>query len=101
MTVLSQLILWFFLKKRINFVKITKKGIVRHIKPNLILFLPVIAVSLYKIMDKIMLGVMTNVNEVGYYENAEKIVNIPMTLISALGTVMLPRISNIVSKRRR
>jgi hypothetical protein len=34
--------------------------------------LPVIAVSIYKTMDKVMLGVMSNINEVGFYENAEK-----------------------------
>ena len=33
----------------------------------------------------------------GYYENAEKIINIPITIITALGTVMLPRLSNMVS----
>jgi O-antigen/teichoic acid export membrane protein len=49
-------------------------------------------------MDKIMLGLLTEVTEVGYYENAEKIINIPLTLITALGTVMLPRISNMVAK---
>ena len=98
MTCLSQLILWGFLRKKISFVKITIKDIKQHIKPNLILFIPVIAISLYKIMDKIMLGSITSVTEVGYYENAEKIINIPMTLITALGTVMLPRMSNIVAR---
>ena len=98
MTCLSQLILWGFLRRKICFVKITFNDIKQHIKPNLILFIPVIAISLYKIMDKIMLGSLTNVAEVGYYENAEKIINIPMTLITALGTVMLPRMSNIVAK---
>ena len=98
MTCLSQLILWGFLRRKICFVKITFNDIKQHIKPNLILFIPVIAISLYKIMDKIMLGSLTNVTEVGYYENAEKIINIPMTLITALGTVMLPRMSNIVAK---
>ena len=44
-----------------------------------------------------MLGALSNVTEVGYYENAEKIVHIPLTLITALGTVMLPRMSNIIS----
>lgn len=97
MTCLSQLILWSFLRKKINFVKISFKDIKQHIKPNLILFIPVIAVSLYKMMDKIMLGSLTNVVEVGFYENAEKIINIPMTLITALGTVMLPRMSNIIA----
>lgn len=97
MTCLSQLILWGFLRKKINFVKISFSDIKQHIKPNLILFIPVIAVSLYKMMDKIMLGSLTSVTEVGFYENAEKIINIPMTLITALGTVMLPRMSNIIA----
>ena len=98
MTCLSQIILWSFLRKKVSFVKIKFSSIKEHIKPNLVLFIPVIAVSLYKIMDKIMLGSLSNVREVGLYENAEKIINIPMTLITALGTVMLPRISNILAK---
>ena len=98
MTVLSQLILWNSVRKKISFVKISLKDIIKHIKPNLVLFIPVIAVSLYKMIDKVMLGMMTNVNEVGFFENAEKITNIPMTLITALGTVMLPRMSNILAK---
>ena len=97
MTFFSQLFLWAFLKGKIQFVKINIKDILKHIKPNLILFIPVIAISLYKIMDKIMLGGISNVLEVGFYENAEKIIQIPMTLITALGTVMLPRMSNIIS----
>lgn len=99
-TCFSQGMLWGILWKRITFVKITWDDVKKHIKPNLVLFFPVIAISLYKIMDKIMLGNISGVVEVGYYENAEKIVNIPLTFISALGTVMLPRISNILSKRK-
>ena len=101
MTLLSQIALWGFLKNKICFVKITLKDITKHIKPNLILFIPVIATSLYKLMDKIMLGGMSSVVEVGYYENAEKIINIPTAIITALGTVMLPRISNIMSKGKK
>ena len=94
---ISQCCLFPFLKKVIMPVKITFKDVVKHIKPNLILFIPAISVSVYKVMDKIMLGSMTDMTTVGYYENAEKIVNIPITIITALGTVMLPRISNLVS----
>ena len=101
MTCLSQLVLWFFLKKKIRFIKINKNDILSHIKPNLMLFIPVIAVSLYKIMDKIMLGSMTNIVEVGFYENAEKIINMPMTLIGTLGTVMLPRMCNIIVTEKK
>lgn len=95
---LSQLVLIPFLIKEINLVKISKKDIIVHLKPCFTLFIPVIAISLYKIMDKIMIGAMSTMVEVGIYEQAEKIINIPLSLIAALGNVMLPRISNLVSK---
>lgn len=98
MTVLSQLLLWGFVKKKVGFTKVNFQDIIKHIRPNLILFIPVIAISIYKMMDKIMLGVITDVSEVGFYENAEKIINIPLAFITPLGTVMLPRISNLVAK---
>ncbi len=97
-TLLSQLLLWPFLLKKTKKVKISLNDIITHIKPCIILFVPVIAVSLYKMMDKIMLGSLSNILEVGYFENAEKILNVPLAIVTALGTVMLPRISNIVSK---
>lgn len=97
-TLISQLLLIPFLYKEVQFTKVTFKNVSKHIKPCLVLFLPVIAVSLYRVMDKIMLGKITGVTEVGYYEQAEKIINIPMGIVTALGIVMLPRISNLVYK---
>lgn len=94
---ISQLVLWTFIKKYTKFVKIKIKDVTKHIKQCIILFIPIIAVSLYKIMDKIMLGNITNMEQVGLYENAEKIINIPMGLITALATVMLPKVSNLVA----
>lgn len=46
-------------------------------------------------MDKIMLGSMSSISQVGFYENSEKIINIPIGVITALGTVMLPKMSNL------
>lgn len=95
---LSQAILWPFIIKEIGYTKPGKEGIRRHIKPNLILFLPVLSVSLYTIMDKLMLGVMSSKDEVGYYAYAERIIQIPLSFITALGTVMLPRASNLANR---
>lgn len=97
-TLISQVALWPYLKKFVDLKKIKWKDVKKHYKPNIILFIPVIAVSLYKIMDKIMLGYISNMSEVGYYENAEKIINMVESLIVAIGTVMLPRMSNIFSR---
>ena len=48
-------------------------------------------------MDKVMLGLLSNMIEVGYYENANKLTTIPTMAITSLGTVMLPRISNLIA----
>lgn len=97
---ISNIFLFSFIKKYINLVKITHKDIIKHFKPNLILFLPVIATSIYKIMDKIMLGRLSSITELGYYENAEKITQVPVAIITALGTVMMPRVSNMLSNQQ-
>mgnify|MGYP002520742280 CR=1 FL=1 len=101
MTFLSQLILWpFILKKVYKPSVIHLSNIKLHFKKCIVLFIPVIAVSLYKIMDKVMLGTIVNVTELGYYEQAEKIISVPGAVITALGTVMLPRITNLVSNKQ-
>ena len=92
---ISQLVLWRFIRRYIKFTKVTIDSIKKQFKPVLVLFIPVIAISIYKIMDKIMIGSMSSVIQVGFFENSEKIINIPLGLITALGTVMLPRISNL------
>ena len=97
----NQAVLWPFLLRKISITKPTRTGIKKHLAPLLLLFIPVIAVSLYKIMDKIMLGALSNVDNVGLYEYAEKINSIPLVIISALGTVMLPKISSIIEDKDR
>lgn len=94
---ISQIIIWPFINRYINFKKPKLKEIIKHIKPNLILFIPVLAVSLYKIMDKIMIGALSDMIQGGYYSNAEKIISLPTIIISSLGTVMLPRMSNLIA----
>lgn len=71
-------------------------GLHPHIKPIIVLFIPVLAFSIYHVMDKTMLGAFGSITELGYFENAEKITNLPSAVITALGTVMLPRMSFIM-----
>lgn len=96
-TLVGQLVVWPFLKEKIEFVKPTFQEVMAHFKPNLILFVPSIAISVFQVMDKIMLGVFAPMDEVGFYEYAEKIISVPKSLITALGTAMLPRMSNLIA----
>ena len=96
-TVLSQLLLFPYLAKRIKWYRPSLNEVLYHVKPNLILFIPIVAISLYKVMDKVMLGKLTSFDEVGFYEYSEKVIAIPIACVNALGTVMLPRMSNLIS----
>lgn len=92
-TLISQIYLWIHLKKYVNFIKVSSKEIFKHFTKCLILFVPVIAYSIYRVMDKTMIGSFSGTAELGYYENAEKIIAIPVSLITAFGTVMMPHMS--------
>lgn len=95
---LSQLTLWRYLPRYVERCKVGIRGILRHFCAELSLFVPVIAVSLYKMMDKLMLKEMSTYVQVGFYESADRIIGIPLGVITALGTVMLPRMSHLASK---
>ncbi|MEH7526721.1 polysaccharide biosynthesis C-terminal domain-containing protein, partial [Bacillus sp. JJ1503] len=99
-TFLSQSAVWVLVKKHVSFVKPSLKEIKKHIKPNLVLFVPVIAYSIYKVMDKIMIGSMVGMSQLGLYENAGKLISIPLGILIAVGTVMLPRMSNLVANNK-
>jgi O-antigen/teichoic acid export membrane protein len=47
-------------------------------------------------MDKIMIGMLSSESELGYYHNSDNIIGIPIALVTALGTIMLPRISHML-----
>lgn len=94
---ISQIVLWPKLKNRVSFIKPKFDDIKQHIIPNLLLFIPVIAISIYTTMDKIMLGWLSDYLEAGFYESAYKLTIIPTMVVSSLGTVMLPRMSSLIN----
>ena len=98
-TLLSQLYLVAILHKYINFYPLNiPKSIKLHFTKCLVLFIPVIAYSIYRVMDKTMIGGIISTTELGYYENAEKIINIPIGILTAIGTVMIRFMSKQVKK---
>ena len=68
-----------------------------HLKPIIMLFLPQIAISLYVTLDRTMLGALASTKDVGIYDQALKLVNILLTLVTSLGSVMLPRVAGLLS----
>lgn len=97
---LTSIVLWPYLRREITFIKPNFVNVIKHIKPNLIMFVPVIAISVYKFMDKIMLGNFS-ITEAGYYETTEKILTVVLGLVTAFGTVMLPRMSFLAANESK
>lgn len=94
--IVSAVVLWPQIYRYVSF-KFTKfSAAFSHFSSNFLLFIPVIAVSIYTVMDKIMLGQMSDMQNLGFYDNIQKIMTVPTGLVTALGTVMLPRISNLL-----
>lgn len=90
-------LVWPFVRRYVDPVRPTWAQMVRHLKPNLLLFIPVIATSLYTLLDKVMLGLMAGYTETGLFDYAEKISKVPMAMITALGAVVLPKMTEVIA----
>lgn len=78
----------------IRFIKPTKFGlrdIKQHFKPLFVLFIAVVASTLYTVFDKTLLGLLSTKENVAYYEYSYKIINIPKMIIGVIFTVLFPR----------
>ncbi len=95
-TLIGNISLWWYLPKYINKEKFKNLNILRHLKPTIGLFIPQVAVQIYTVLDKVMIGaIIPDKTITGYYEQAQKIIKLLLTIITSLGTVMIPRIANI------
>lgn len=88
------------LRGRVKVVRVPWREALRHLKPCAILSISVIAVSVYRQMDKVMIGALADMAQTGLYENAEKIILCLAGFISAIGTVMLPKVSHMTAQGR-
>ena len=100
-TFFSCLIFCFCLQHKIIKIEFKKLNLKKHIKGTCEFFVPLIATQIYSQLDKIMLGAITNnVIENGYYEQARKIVNILILIITSINSVMYSRISVLYAKNK-
>lgn len=101
-SLLSSVSLWIYLPKILVKVSLDTLSLKGHLKQTLIYFVPTIATSIYTVLDKTMIGVITqNANENGYYEQATKIINILKSItFTALNSVLGARIAYLFSEKK-
>lgn len=99
-TLLGNILLWSYIK---SFV-ISPRGLTltfnKHILGSLKLFVPQISMQVYLVLNKTMLGSIDGVKSAGLYENSDKIIKISLTVITAIVTVMMPRMANTFAKNK-
>jgi O-antigen/teichoic acid export membrane protein len=98
---LSNFTMWFKFRKYIKFNFQTRYKFFKEIKPIILLFIPLLALSIYHIMDKTMLGMLSDYDNVGFYYNADKVINIPIGIITGISTVLFPRSVVTLKKSRK
>ncbi len=98
---LVQLILWAFLPRYID-IRLSLRFLAnRHWKSMVLLFFPVLARYLYITMDKIMIGRMVGITEVGYYENVQSITTTLVHVLTALGDVIMPQMTLYFGQKKK
>lgn len=99
---ISNLLAYSQLRKYVEKPCLDFSNLKNDIKGALTLFLPSVATTIYTQCDKVMIELLTGAtNEVAFYDYSEKIVTIPLTFITVLSTVMMPRIANEYKKGHR
>lgn len=93
--IVSIVLLWTGITKYIQKIKLSELKIFKNLKMCIILFIPQIFINIYTVCDKIMLGNLSNnIEEVGFYENSNKIIRLSLNVINSLVAVMIPVISH-------
>lgn len=99
LVLLNTISIWPSIKLYVDFPEFTKLRPLRHFKFVMSLFIPTIAIQIYTVLDKTMIGIFTNDHsENGYYEQALKLSKMALTIVTSLGTVMVPRIGHYYNK---
>ena len=99
-TLIGNVVLWGYMSKELVKVSWHELCIFRDVRIKLELFAPFIAIQIYTVLDKTMIGIFTgDPAQNGYYEQSQKIVQMSLAIITSLGTVLLPNISAKFAQR--
>ncbi len=98
---LSNILLLGGLLRQVRFIPLQRLRFARHIRETLVYFVPTIATSIYTVLDRAMLGLITqDMAANGYYERAHKIINMAMTVITSLNVVVRVRTSYLFAQHK-
>lgn len=101
-SMLGNLSMWTYLPKMLVKIDFRTLHLKRHFKETIIYFVPTIATSIYTVLDKTLIGLITQSSyENGYYEQATKIINIAKGVVfNSVNAVMGARIAYLFAQEK-
>lgn len=97
-TLLGSLTLWIFVKQYVGKLEFKNIKLKNHIKGAFYMLIPQLSVQVYTSLDKTLVGTLSNVNQVGYYDQSQKIARIALAIVTSLSVILMPRIANMHAK---
>lgn len=94
---LSNITIFIIALKHVGRPTFDVKMCAKHIKPLLYFSLITLAVTLYTVFDKTIIGIFLEKSEVAFYEYADKIIAIPKMLLLTTGAVLFPKMCSLQS----
>ena len=99
--IIGFIIMWLYVPKYVGKVNIDIDIIKKTVKPLVKLFLPQIATQVYTLLARTMVGALSTNDQVAFYDYSQKIVRMVLALITSIGVVLLPRVSNIIGSGKK
>lgn len=91
---------WPLVLKNVKRTQLVFKEMIGSIKESFVYFVPTIAVAIYSMVDKTMLGFFDSSKiSTGLYESAEKLIKVALSISTASFTIMRTRMSYIYGKK--
>lgn len=83
-------------------IKVKNINITKQIPALVMLFIPQITTRIYNMLDTTMLGtIIKDKSETGFYDQSQKIIRVLLTIVTSLGTVMVPRMANLFANKEK
>lgn len=98
---LGQVIMWIPARNWLQKPVFSMKDSIKHLNSVFILFIPQVAISLYALFDRTLLGALVSTRDVGIFEQGNKLINLLLVVVTTLSGVILPHVSNLISQGKK
>jgi O-antigen/teichoic acid export membrane protein len=95
---LGSLTLWVFIKEYIGKFHLKNVNIKHHINGAFLILIPQFSIQIYTSLDKILIGKLSTIEQVGFYDQSQRIARIALAIVTSLSVVLMPRIASMYAR---